>query len=282
MTTSRRPPSTPLATDDLLAIKDALVPRVRDLGRWAQDLSERGSRGEADLDVQLKTGAGDVVTFADREVQRRLAEALRIEHPTFGFLGEEGLDDRQGQAPTWVIDPIDGTHNFVRRYPGFCVSVGLVVDGEPVLGVIYDSVGDDVCWAVAGAGAWRDDVRLRLTAPRELGQALVTTNFVPASNDDEVRRALFWDVARRAAGVRASGSACRDLCLIASGRLDLFWQFGLYAWDVAAGAVIVREAGGVMAFANEPADWLRAPGLSVFAGGRELVAEVRALSPDAG
>ncbi len=282
MTSPHRPPAPPLDTDALLAIKDGLVPRVRDLGRWALDLSERDARGEADLDVRAKTGFGDVVTYADVEVQRRLAEALRADHPTFGFLGEEGLDDRRGEAPTWVIDPIDGTHNFVRRYPGFCVSVGLVVAGEPVLGVIYDSVSDDVCWAVAGAGAWRDGVRLRLTAPRDLAHALVTTNFVPASNDDEVRRTLFWDVARRAAGVRASGSACRDLCLIAAGRLDLFWQFGLHAWDVAAGAVIIREAGGVVAFANDPADWLRAGGLSVYAGGPALVAEVRALAPDAG
>ncbi len=275
-------PPSPLDTDDLLAIGAALVPRVRDLGRWAQDLSKRDARGEADLDVRAKTGFGDVVTYADVEVQRRLADALRADHPTFGFLGEEGLDDRRGEAPTWVIDPIDGTHNFVRRYPGFCVSVGLVVGGEPVLGVIYDSVSDDVCWAVAGAGAWRDGVRLRMGAPRDLAHALVATNFVPASNDAAVRRELFWDVARVAAGVRASGSACRDLCLIAQGRLDLFWQFGLHAWDVAAGAVLVREAGGVVAFANGPADWLHAPGLSVFAGGRELVAEARALAPDAG
>jgi fructose-1,6-bisphosphatase/inositol monophosphatase family enzyme len=191
---------------------------------------------------------------------------LREAAPGVGFVGEEGLDASTPGAPTWVIDPIDGTHNYVRGYPGFCVSVGLVVGGESVLGVIYDSVDDAVYWAVRGAGAWRDDAPLRRGPPRPLSEALVGTNFTAESAASAADQRVFAELARRAAGVRSSGAACRDWCLLASGRSDLFWQFGLKAWDVAAGLVLVREAGGAMRFGDAPADWVHAPGLAAFAG----------------
>src|SRR5690606_29150661 len=128
--------------------------------------------------------------------------------------------------PTWVIDPIDGTHNFVRGYPGFCVSIGLVEANESVLGVIYDAGLDAVYWAVKGGGAWREDEQIRLSGSG-LANAMITTNFTEASVDNLGHRDFFVEIARRSAGVRASGSACRDLCFVADGRVDLFWQFGL-------------------------------------------------------
>jgi myo-inositol-1(or 4)-monophosphatase len=270
-------PSTPdavpsLTTATLLALKDRVVPLALELGRWAKAQRELVARGEGDLGTHAKTTPGDVVTFVDEEVQRRLHEALRPLDPAFGFVGEEGLDEGEPGAPTWVMDPIDGTHNFVRGYPGFCVSIGLVEGTTPVLGVIYDSVGDDVCWAVQGEGAWRGERRLRVSERADLTHALVGSNFTHASSNDPLHQRLFWAIASRAAGTRSSGAACRDFTLVASGASDLFWQFGLRAWDVAAGIVLVREAGGTVTFAREPGDWVRSPGVDLFVGTEGVVA----------
>jgi len=263
--------------DRLLALKDVAAQHARELGRWARGFAERARAGDGDLGVSHKTSPGDVVTFADAEVQRRLVAALGEVAPGVGFVGEEGLDASVPGAPTWVIDPIDGTHNFVRGYPGFCVSIGLVVDGDSVLGVIWDSVDDAVYWAVRGEGAWRDDARLRRPEPRPLEQALVGTNFTSTSARSPVDQAVFYEIVRRAAGVRESGACCRDFCHFVSGRTDLFWQFDLKAWDVAAGVCLVREAGGLVVFGDAPDDWVHAPGLAAFAGEPALVDEAVAV-----
>jgi myo-inositol-1(or 4)-monophosphatase len=270
-------PPTAFDRDRLLALKDVAAHHARDLGRWARDFAERTRAGDGDLGVSSKTSPGDVVTFADAEVQRRLVTALRAVAPEIGFVGEEGLDESVVGGPTWVIDPIDGTHNFVRGYPGFCVSIGLVVGGDSVLGVIWDSVDDAVYWAVRGEGAHRDGVRLRRPEPKALEHALVGTNFTTRSARSPVDRAVFTEIVRRAAGVRESGACCRDFCLFVSGRTDLFWQFDLKSWDVAAGVCLVREAGGAVVFGDAPDDWVRAPGLATFAGEPALVDEAVAV-----
>lgn len=271
------PAHLPYDAPRLLALKDVASERARALGRWARDFAARARAGDGDLGVSSKTSPGDVVTFADAEVQRRLVASLRAAAPEIGFVGEEGLDESTPGAPTWVIDPIDGTHNFVRGYPGFCVSIGLVVEGDSVLGVIYDSVEDAVYWAVRGEGAWRDDVRLRRDAPRDLAHALVGTNFTSNSADTEVDRRVYFEIVRRAAGVRESGACCRDFCHLAAGRTDLFWQFDLRPWDVAAGICLVQEVGGSVSLGDAPADWVRAPGMVLFAGEPDLVAEAEAV-----
>lgn len=255
----------------LLALKDAVAPHALAAGRWARAFADRARAGEGDLGVSAKTSPGDVVTFADAEVQRRLVVALGAAAPGVGFLGEEGLDASVPGAPTWVIDPIDGTHNFVRGAGSFCVSIGLVVDGVSVLGVIYDAGEDATYWAVRGGGAWRDDVRLNPSGPEDLAHALVATNFTAESSRDPRHVAAFGALAAATAGVRSSGACCHDFCRFAAGRIDLFWQAGLKAWDVAAGLVLVREAGGAWAFDEAPADWLRAPGLDLFFGRPALV-----------
>jgi myo-inositol-1(or 4)-monophosphatase len=261
-------------------MKDVVVPLARDLGRWANDESERHYLGDHDLGVSAKTTPGDVVTIADREVQRRLVSALREAFPGFGFVGEEGLDEPEEGAPTWVIDPIDGTHNFVRAYPGFSVSVALIERGDGALGVIYDSVTDEVYWAVRGGGAWCGDRRLRIGDRADLSRALITTNFTAASAADAEHQRFAALLSSRAAGFRSSGSACRDFCLVAAGKVDLFWQFGIQSWDVAAGVALVREAGGTFAFADTPADWVRSSGVSMFAGAPGVVAAAMELAGD--
>ena len=269
-------------TDDLIALKDVVSAHARAAGRWAAGFAARARAGDGDLGQTTKTTPGDMVTFGDAEVQRRLVVALREAAPGVGFVGEEGLDESEPGAPTWVIDPIDGTHNFVRGYPSFCVSVGLVVEDDVLLGVIYDAGEDAVYWAVQGAGAWRDAERLQRGPAHAMSHALIGTNFTAASARSAHDQAVFAELARRSAGVRSSGAACRDFCHFAAGRTDLFWQFGLKAWDVAAGIVLVREAGGSFTFAPAPADWLRAPGLAAFAGEPALVEEALAVVREAG
>lgn len=266
-------------------IKDLVVPLARDLGRWAQQRSDASRRGEDDLGTHAKTTPGDVVTEADVEVQRRLFEALTDAYPSFGFLGEEDLGGStehggatprpaagepsgatpasvaERSSPTWVIDPIDGTHNFVRAYPGFCVSVGLVESGESVLGVIYDAATDSVYWAFKGGGAWRDGSRLHVAADKPLDHALLTTGFTTAAAGTPWQQRVFVELASGSAGMRQSGSSCRDLSFVTSGNVDLFWQFGIRAWDVAAGIVMVTEAGGAVRLLDESGDVRRAPAL---------------------
>lgn len=268
------PPSArDLDLDRLHALKDAVAPVVAEAGRWARALAARHHAGEDVLGVHAKTSPGDVVTVADAEVQRRLAAALAALLPGAGMVGEEGLDAPAPGAPVWVIDPIDGTHNYVRGAGAFCVSVGLVADHESVLGVIYDAEDDAVYWALRGGGAWRGGERLHGPAPRAFDHALVATNFTSDSARLPRDQATYLAIARASAGVRSSGAACHDFCRYAAGRIDLFWQLGLKSWDVAAGAVLVREAGGACTFVDAPADWVRAPGLATFAGQPDLVAQ---------
>lgn len=280
------PAGLPYDAARLLALKNVAADHALALGRWARDYAARARAGDGDLGVHAKTSPGDVVTFADAEVQRRLVEVLRGAAPEIGFVGEEGLDEATPGAPTWVIDPIDGTHNYVRGYPGFCVSIGLVVGGDSVVGVIYDSVEDVVYWAVRGEGAWRAGERLRRGPAHDLTQALIGTNFTANSARAEVDRRVFVELVQRAAGIRESGACCRDFCHLAAGRTDLFWQFDLRPWDVAAGLCLVREAGGAVSLGDAPADWVRAPALALFAGEAALVAEAegvwRAARADAG
>ncbi|HEX7039540.1 MAG TPA: inositol monophosphatase family protein [Trueperaceae bacterium] len=287
---------------DLWEPKEAAVRLAAELGRWARERSDEHFAGGGSLGVSSKSSPGDFVTSVDLAVQERLVAALTAAFPGFGLLGEEaGLSRVETDEPVWVIDPIDGTHNFLRNYPGFCVSIGLVHRGRPVLGAIYESSSDAVSWAVAGGGAWREPAeavlaraqgaarrstsfsgppsgesaeRLRVSTHRRLELALLTSGFTNAAANDAATMAVFGDLLRSAAGCRLSGSACRDLSLVASGRVDVFFQHGISPWDVAAGAVIVEEAGGRVHLELSGPDLTRSGPLNVFAGAPGVLEEV--------
>lgn len=279
-------PSGSLSLSALLSIKRQVASLARELGRWAKERSDAHQRGDFDLGTHAKTAPGDVVTEIDVEVQRRLVGALGAAYPTFGMLGEEDLGHAKGtdfSGPTWVIDPIDGTQNFVRDYPGFCVSIGLVDNGESVLGVIYDASTDATFWAVKGGGAWRNDARLHVAADKALDHAVLTTGLTTGSEANPLQQPVFAELTARSAGMRQSGSSCRDLCFAASGKVDLFWQFGIRAWDVAAGIVLVTEAGGIVALSSGPnalqsgalsSNWVGTEKLTIVAGTKRLASHV--------
>jgi myo-inositol-1(or 4)-monophosphatase len=209
-------------------------------------------RGEALGDVSTKTSDTDVVTAADREVERRVVAALRRARPGDAVLGEELGEERGDASPggarvRWLLDPIDGTVNYLYGLPWYAVSLAAEVDGRVVAGVVRSVATAQQWTAVAGEGAWRDGVRLRGSARTDLGQALVATGF----GYDPARRAhqatVVAGLLPRVRDIRRLGSAALDLCLAAEGMVDAYFERGLNLWDYAAGALIAAEAGLVVA-----------------------------------
>ncbi len=200
------------------------------------------------LQVSVK-GAGDFVSRADREAERIVKEALRSARPTYGWLGEEtGAEDGEDPTRRWIVDPLDGTTNFLHGLPHWAVSIALEHKGEIVAGVIFDAAKDELFWAEKGAGAWMNDQRIRVSGRNRMIEAVFATG-VPFAGNGPLPATL-QDLARlmpRCAGVRRWGAAALDMAYVAAGRFDGYWERGIHAWDIAAGIVLVREAGGFVA-----------------------------------
>jgi myo-inositol-1(or 4)-monophosphatase len=194
-------------------------------------------------EVETKAGAADLVTEQDRRSEALIRAAIRKRFPDHGFFGEEGGGSRQAEF-VWYVDPIDGTTNFVHGLPGFSVSVALVHRGQPVAGAVYDPVARELFTASRGGGATLNGRPLSVAWETELGRALLGTGIPPVPPGREWALASIAAVAPRVRNVRNFGSAALHLCYVAAGRLTGFWEPGLHAWDVAAGALILREAGG--------------------------------------
>ncbi|MGV6839908.1 MAG: inositol monophosphatase family protein [Planktomarina sp.] len=198
------------------------------------------------LQVSVK-GAGDFVSRADHAAQAIIKEDLMEARPHYGWHAEEENEEIIGQDPTrrWIVDPLDGTTNFLHGLPHFAVSIALEHKGEIVAGVVYDPAKDELFFAEKGTGAFMNQSRLRVSGRRHMIECIFATGLPYAGNPhlaDSMR-----DVTRLlplTAGVRRWGSAALDLAYVAAGRYDGYWEYGLNAWDVAAGIIIVREAGG--------------------------------------
>jgi myo-inositol-1(or 4)-monophosphatase len=189
-------------------------------------------------------GTIDLVTEVDLRCEAAIREVLLRHLPDVPVLGEEGGGAADART-RWVVDPLDGTTNFVHGFPFYAVSIGLEVDGVPTVGVVVDVVRDRVYRATVGRGAWLGDVRLHTSDVRSLGQALCGTGFPYDSNKNAAFYLKFVQAfLERTQGIRRAGSASLDLAMVAAGHVDLFWEFGLRRWDVSAGTVLVREAGG--------------------------------------
>ncbi|MCJ8140369.1 inositol monophosphatase family protein [Falsirhodobacter halotolerans] len=207
------------------------------------------------LQVSSK-GPGDFVSKADREAERIIKEELMTARPTYGWLGEE-TGETAGQDPTrrWIVDPLDGTTNFLHGLPHWAVSIALEHKGEIVAGVVFDAAKDEMFWAEKGAGAWMNDQRLRVSGRRQMIEAIFATG-VPFGGTGTLPATL-QDLARLmpvCAGVRRWGAAALDLAYVAAGRYDGYWERGINAWDLAAGLILVREAGGLVSGIREGQD----------------------------
>lgn len=205
-------------------------------------------------------GAIDLVTSVDREAERQILEILQREFPDHGFLSEEApAVEARSKEYRWIVDPLDGTTNFAHGYPHLSVSVALQQNGRTILGLVYDPLRNECFRAVAGQGAFLNDAPIRISPVEQLDKALLATGF-PYDRRQHADKylAFFRAFLTRTQGIRRAGSAALDLCYVASGRIDGFWELKLKPWDVAAGALIVAEAGGkVTDFSGNP--------LSIFA-----------------
>jgi myo-inositol-1(or 4)-monophosphatase len=183
-----------------------------------------------------------------------ITAGLRRHFPGHAIFGEETGEALPAAGPVWVVDPLDGTTNFAHGYPVFSVTLALLVDGRPELGVTYDPLRDDLFWAQRGQGAWRGQRRLQVSTTAELGASLLATGFAydRASNADN-NLAEFSHFVPRTRGVRRGGSAALDIAWVAAGWLDGYWERGIQVWDMAAGVLLVSEAGGmVTAYSGRP------------------------------
>lgn len=242
-----------------LSAKDPLLAELLELAR---DLAMRAGaiqreRYETEFEIDTKSATIDLVTEVDRACEALIVDGIQSARANDAILAEEGHGADEGDAAIrWIIDPLDGTTNFAHGFPRFCVSIGIEQEGERVVGVVYDPLLDERFEAVRGEGAWLGARRLAVSRETELGRALVATGFaydVHRSDDDNLDR--FRSVVKAARGIRRDGSAALDLCYVAAGRLDAYWELKLHPWDVAAGFLIVEEAGGQISdFQNGPAD----------------------------
>ncbi|MEQ9259020.1 MAG: inositol monophosphatase family protein [Roseovarius sp.] len=199
------------------------------------------------LQASMKA-AGDFVSRADIAAEKLLKEELMGARPTYGWCAEEGGEE-DGKDPTrrWIVDPLDGTTNFLHGLPHWAVSIGLEHKGQVVAGVIFDAAKDELFWAEKGEGAWMNETRLRVSNRAKMIESIFATG-VPFGGRADLPETL-QDLARlmpSCAGVRRWGSAALDMAYVAAGRYEGFWERRLNPWDLAAGVVIVREAGGMV------------------------------------
>lgn len=225
--------------------RDAATQAARRAGSTLLDWSGK-------ISVRVK-GINDLVTEADHAAQEVLRDFLGRRFPRDGFLAEEGEGRVNPEAERcWIVDPLDGTTNYVHGFPFYCVSIGLEVKGKVVVGVVHDPVRNESFVAAAGGGATRNDTPLRVSATEGAGDALVCGG-VPA-DPERARRSLeeFTRLSGTARSVRRMGSAALALAYVAAGRMDGYWHTALHPWDAAAGALLVLEAGGRVTNLDQP------------------------------
>jgi myo-inositol-1(or 4)-monophosphatase len=189
-------------------------------------------------------GDFDLVTEADLASEKLVLERLRTRFPSHGIVAEESGAHEGTSEYRWYVDPLDGTTNFAHSFPAFCISIALEKSGELIAGVVHDPLRDEVFTAERGAGAYLNHRRIRVSKTARLADSLVATGFPSRKRHESVNVHFFHQMAMETHGVRRAGSAALDLAYVASGRLDAFWEFGLSSWDMAAGVLLVTEAGG--------------------------------------
>ncbi len=225
------------------ALINVMVKAARRAGR-----SLKRDLGEIEhLQVSMK-GPANFVSLADKRAEEMLYTDLAKARPGYGFIGEEG-GNREGadKTHTWIVDPLDGTTNFLHGIPQFAISIGLSREGTIIAGVIYNPANDELYIAERGKGAFLNDQRLRVAGRRQMDECVIGCGLPHIGRGDlELSRREMTAVQNRVAGLRRFGAAALDLAFVAAGRLDGFWERDLKPWDIAAGQIMVREAGGTI------------------------------------
>jgi myo-inositol-1(or 4)-monophosphatase len=194
-------------------------------------------------------GEVDIVTESDKRSEEIIVARIREHFPGHAIIAEEGggaSAARAGAKYCWHVDPLDGTTNFAHGYPCFAVSIGLSEDGEPIAGVVFNPVSGEFFSAARGEGAFLNEQPIRVSSVEKLATSLVATGFPTHQRKRSANMNYYWEFTLRSHGVRRDGSAALDLCSVACGRFDAYWEFRLNSWDTAAGVLLVREAGGIV------------------------------------
>ncbi|MBO6621458.1 MAG: inositol monophosphatase [Balneola sp.] len=222
------------------------------------------------FNVELK-GKNDLVTEADVASEKEIIRVIKKEFPEDDFLAEESnTKTKLPDGRVWIIDPIDGTTNFAHGFPIYCISIALWVDGVPKMGLVNEVANGELFWATEGEGAYLDGKELKVSDQIDPSKSLIGTGFPYTAFehvDDYLN--LLKSLMKNTHGLRRPGAASYDLCCVAAGRFDGFFEYGLSPWDVAAGALIIQEAGGSVTDWNSGEDWLF--GKSIISGNAEIV-----------
>lgn len=223
-----------------------LLPQVIDLcketGKWMTQARHNFSR----QDVEIKE-KNSLVSYVDRIAEEKIIETLHKLLPESGFLAEEGTLVKNNPELQWIIDPLDGTTNFIHDIPMYAISIGLEYEGKMVLGVVYDIPHDEMYSASAGNGAFCNKEKIRVSSTVQIHEALIATGF-PYSAFNYMKQYLnvLEPFMLQSRGIRRLGSAALDLCYLAKGRFEGFFEYNLSPWDVSGGVVIIQEAGGIL------------------------------------
>ena len=215
----------------------AAVEIAREAGALLAELSTQP------LEIKYKRRS-DLVTVADRHSEALIVGHLRERFPDHAIVAEEGGNHRSSSDYCWYVDPLDGTTNYAHGFPVYCVSMGLAYRGEVIAGVVYDPTRNDRYTAERGAGAFLNGNRLRVSPIENLSESLVATGFPPFATNHELNVQFYFRFTEASHGIRRAGSAALDLCWVAAGRFEGFWELKLNPWDKAAGTLMVTEAGG--------------------------------------
>lgn len=246
--------------------------------REAGKIINRASQDVGAIKIQTKT-YNDFVSDVDRAAEQAIIAVLKNAYPDHGFLGEESGESNQQADNIWIIDPLDGTTNFLHSFPQYCISIALQQKGVLTQAVIYDPVRNDLFTATKGRGAFLNDKRIRVTNRAKLQDSLIATGF-PFRDFTHLETYLnmLRDMIKKTTGIRRPGSAALDLAYVAVGWVDGFFEINLSAWDIAAGGLIVQEAGGIVGDFEGNESWLKT-GNIVAANPKVFAQILQTLSP---
>ena len=243
--------------------------------RRASQIINRASHDIEHLKITTKQRS-DYVTEVDKAAEAAIIEVLREAYPDYGILAEESglsVGEGEGQEYQWIIDPLDGTTNFIHGLPQYSVSIGLTYRGQLNQAVVYDVTRNEMFTASKGSGAFLNERRIRVTKCLKLENALLGTGFpYRVFEHVDAYMGIFKELAQRASGIRRPGSAALDLAYVAAGRYDGFWEIGLSPWDIAAGSLLITEAGGLISDLSGGENYLKTG--NVIAGTPKIFAQL--------
>ena len=242
-----------------MALKTPIINIMTKAAYKAGNILIKDFREVENLQVSKK-GVGDFVTSADLNSEKTIIKILEKSYPQIKIISEEtnsdtSLDEHEKK---WIIDPLDGTLNFLHGLPHFAISIALMVKNEIISGVVYDPIKDELFWAEKGVGAYINDKRIRVSSRNQLKNALVSTG-IPwkgMENSHKNYLKILENIMKSSSGIRRYGAAALDLAYVAAGRYDAFWEFNLKTWDIAAGSLLVKEAGGSVGSINKNENYL--------------------------